>query len=146
MSCHKPMLESLQRQGVRLTAQRALILEDLYHHRGHRTAEEIYRDVSARLPGLNLTTVYRTLDMLANAHVVSVFSDSDGLTEFELVRDKSDLHHHLHCRRCGAELPLDVEPVEKLRSEIAARYGFQADLTHLVITGLCAQCAAHQNE
>ena len=52
MTCHKPMLDTLQQRGVRLTAQRALILEDLFHSAGHRTAENIYQHVRDRLPGL----------------------------------------------------------------------------------------------
>lgn len=142
MTCHKPMLEALQQQGVRLTAQRAIILEDLYHRRGHRTADDIYRDVAGRLPGLNRTTVYRTLEMLSEAHVVSAFHNPDGVIGYELVQGPGEPHHHLHCHQCGAEVALDLEPVERLRQEILARAGFHADLEHLVITGLCAACAA----
>ena len=142
MTCHKPMLESLQSQGVRLTAQRALILESLFHHRGHHTADDIYRDVAGRLPGLSRTTVYRTLEMLSNAHIIAAFQGLDGVTSYELVQGLGEPHHHLHCRQCGAELDLELEPVERLRQEILARAGFHADLDHLVIFGLCASCQA----
>ena len=145
MSCHKPMLESLHQQGVRLTAQRALILEDLFHHQGHRTAEDIFQNVSEHLPGLNRATVYRTLDLLHEAQVVTTFGGPDGITEFELVRNEGDLHHHLVCQQCGAELALEGEPVEQLKAEILRRTGFQADLQHMVITGLCVRCAAEQH-
>jgi len=140
------MLEALHQQGVRLTAQRALILEDLYHHRGHRTAEDIFRDVSGRLPGLNHTTVYRTLELLTDAHVVTTFHSPEGTIGYELVQGGGEPHHHLHCRACGAEVALDLEPVDALRQEILARAGFHADLDHLVITGLCASCAARQHK
>jgi Fur family ferric uptake transcriptional regulator len=138
------MLEELQSQGLRLTAQRALILEDLYHNPGHRTAEDIYEHVSERLPGLNRATVYRTLDMLQHADVLAAFPGPQGVTEFELVRTSSDLHHHLVCRNCGAEEALDAGPVEELKAEIRARHGFEADLHHLVISGLCVRCREAQ--
>ena len=141
MTCHKPMLEELQHQGLRLTAQRALILEDLYHNPGHRTAEDIFEHVSERLPGLNRATVYRTLDLLHHADVLATFPGPQGVTEFELVRTSHDLHHHLVCRGCGLEEALDAAPVEALKAEIRARTGFEADLQHLVITGLCARCS-----
>ncbi len=141
MTCHKAMLESLQQQGVRLTAQRALILEDLFHNPGHRTAEDVFQNVSQRLPGLNRATVYRTLDLLRDASVVLTFPGPEGVTEFELVRSAGDLHHHLVCRGCGAEYALETEPVEQLRSAIRERFGFHADLDHIVISGLCASCA-----
>ncbi len=141
MTCHKATLETLQRQGVRLTAQRALILEDLFHHPGHRTAEDVFRHVSDRLPGLNRATVYRTLELLHGAGVVVTFPGPDGVAEFELVRSEDEMHHHLVCRRCGAECALDGAPVDRLKAEIYERFGFEADLDHVVITGLCAHCA-----
>ena len=141
MSCHKPMLASLQEHGVRLTAQRALILEDLYHHPGHRTAEDIYGRVGQSLPGLNRATIYRTLEMLREAGVVTTLSGAGGVTAYELVGDAGEHHHHLHCRACGAEVHLEPEPVEELKAEIARRHGFAAELDHLYITGLSAACA-----
>jgi Fe2+ or Zn2+ uptake regulation protein len=79
MSCHKPMLADLREHGVRLTAQRALILEDLYHHPGHCTADAIFARVSQNLPGLNRATVYRTLELLHAAGVVSASSGPEGV-------------------------------------------------------------------
>ncbi|HEX9116977.1 MAG TPA: Fur family transcriptional regulator [Anaerolineae bacterium] len=139
MSCHTEALKTLQAQGMRLTAQRAVILEDLFHQRGHRTAEAIYNNVKPRLPGLNLATVYRTLEMLHAARVIAAFDGRDGLTEYELVAPH-DGHHHLLCRECGAELDLAAAPIERLRTEICAQFGFEADLEHLIITGLCQTC------
>lgn len=146
MSCHTQMLQTLQHQGMRLTAQRALILEDLYHIPGHRTAEKIYHSVNDRLPGLNRATVYRTLDMFRDAHILAAFDGPDGVTEFELVRAEGDLHHHLLCRNCGALLALEIAPVERLKAEIDERFGFEADFSHMVITGLCAQCRQGQQD
>lgn len=145
MSCHKPFLASLQQQGFRLTAQRALILEDLFHTPGHRTAEDIFGHVSERLPGLNRATVYRTLELLREAGVVATFPGPEGVTEFERVRAAGDLHHHLVCRCCGAQVALDAEPVEQLKSAIRERIGFHADLDHIVITGLCVRCAEERS-
>jgi Fur family transcriptional regulator, ferric uptake regulator len=140
MSCHKATLERLQQQGIRVTVQRSIILEDLFHSPGHRTAEAIYQHVSDRLPGLNLATVYRTLELLRDAGLIVVYPRKEGVTEFELVRTGGDLHHHLICRRCGTEYALDAEPVEALKAAIADRFGFHADLDHIAITGLCARC------
>jgi Fur family ferric uptake transcriptional regulator len=140
MTCHQQRLAYLQEHGVRLTAQRALILEDLYHHPGHRTADEIYQCVGPRLPGLNRATIYRTLELLHHAGVVTASAGEDGVTEFELVREGVDQHHHLRCRRCGTKLTLEAEPVEALKVDIARRYGFRAELDHLRISGLCAEC------
>jgi Fur family ferric uptake transcriptional regulator len=141
MSCHRIQIEDLQRQGVRLTAQRAFILEDMCHHSGHRTAEQVYQDVSERLPGLNRATVYRTLNLLREAGLVSMLNHPDGITKYELVRQSDEPHHHLHCRRCGEELALDRAPVERLKADIRRRTGFEAEIDHLALVGLCAACA-----
>jgi Fe2+ or Zn2+ uptake regulation protein len=146
MSCHKPLLADLREHGVRLTAQRALILEDLYHHPGHCTADAIFGRVSQNLPGLNRATVYRTLEFLRDAGVLTASSGPEGITRFELVRDSGPHHHHLHCRGCGVELELDAEPIDALKAEIARHSGFQVEMDHLYIHGLCAACAAHTKE
>jgi Fur family ferric uptake transcriptional regulator len=146
MSCHKPMLADLREHGVRLTAQRALILEDLYHHPGHCTADAIFGRVSQNLPGLNRATVYRTLELLHAAGVVSASSGKEGVNHFELLHGAAQQHHHLHCRGCGVEMDLDAGPIDALKAEIARRSGFQAELDHLYINGLCTTCAAHTKE
>jgi Fur family ferric uptake transcriptional regulator len=142
MSCHEPRLTYLREHGVRLTAQRALILEDLYHHPGHRTADEIFQRVGPQLPGLNRATIYRTLELFRDTGVVTASVGENGVTEFEVMREGGESHHHLHCRRCGAKLTLETGPVEALQADIARRYGFRAELDHLRISGLCAGCLA----
>jgi Fur family ferric uptake transcriptional regulator len=141
MTCHQSALAELQKQGMRLTAQRALILEYLFHHPGHHTAEAIYRRASSSLPGLNRATIYRTLEMLHAAHIVAASAGPDGVMQFELAPIAEEPHHHLHCRRCGRELPLDTQPLDDLRRAILDRCGFEADFEHLIISGLCATCA-----
>jgi Fur family ferric uptake transcriptional regulator len=140
------MLADLREHGVRLTAQRALILEDLYHHPGHCTADAIFARVSQNLPGLNRATVYRTLELLRDAGVLTASNGPEGITQFELVQGSAQQHHHLHCRGCGVELALATEPVDALKAEIARRSGFRAELDHLYINGLCAACAAHTHK
>ena len=146
MSCHKLMLADLREHGVRLTAQRALILEDLYHHPGHSTADAIFARVSQNLPGLNRATVYRTLELLRDAGLISATSGREGVNHFELLQGADRQHHHLHCRGCGVELSLEAAPIDALKAEIAHRTGFQAELDHLYINGLCAACGAHPEE
>ncbi len=146
MSCHKATLERLQQQGIRVTVQRSVILEDLFHSPGHRTAEAIYQHVSDRLPGLNVATVYRTLELFREAGLVVTHQGQEGVTEFELVRSGGDLHHHLICRQCGTEYALDAEPVEQLKAAICERFGFHADLDHIVIAGLCARCLEEKQQ
>jgi len=146
MSCHTPILTDLREHGVRLTAQRALILEDLYHHPGHCTADAIFGRVSQNLPGLNRATVYRTLEFLRDAGVLTASSGPEGITRFELVQESGPQHHHLHCRGCGVELDLEAEAIDVPKAENARRSGFPAELDHLYIHGHCAACPAYAQE
>ncbi len=140
MSCHEPLLAALKKHGLRRTPQRTVILEQLCHSHGHRTADHIFRLARRHMPDLNIATVYRTLETLRASGVVSAVVTPDGLTEFELSRPEVR-HHHLRCRRCGGEWLLPSPPVEKLKTWIKAQQSFQPDLDHLVITGLCDACA-----
>jgi len=141
MSCHLPLVAALHAQGLRRTPQRTVIIEQLCHNRGHLTAERVFRLASRHLPALNIATVYRTLETLRAAQVVTAFVTPDGLTEYELRRPEVR-HHHLRCRRCGGEWVLPARPVERLRTQIVAVQHFHPDLDHLVLTGLCAKCAS----
>jgi Fur family ferric uptake transcriptional regulator len=140
MSCHKMLLATLHERGLRRTPQRTAILEQLCHNHGHHTAEHIFRLARRQLPDLNIATVYRTLETLRAARVVTAIATPEGPTEFELSRPEVR-HHHLRCRRCGGEWLLPPQPVERLEAWIGRHGAFQPELDHLVITGLCASCA-----
>jgi Fe2+ or Zn2+ uptake regulation protein len=68
------------------------------------------------------------------------------VNRYELLHEADQQHHHMHCRGCGAELPLEAEPIDALKAEIARRSGFRAELDHLYINGICAACASHTEE
>jgi len=139
MSCHTASAESLRSSGVRLTPQRMMILEAVHHLPGHATAEEILAYVQARHPYVDLSTVYRTLDLLVLRGVVVPFEAGGAATAFEVATQP---HHHLVCRRCGAVAETGTRPLRQLARRLAAEHGFRAELDHLAIRGLCATCTA----
>jgi len=134
------LLATLHERGLRRTPQRTAILEQLCHNHGHHTAEHLFRLARRQLPDLNLATVYRTLETLRAARVVTAIVTPEGLTEFEL-NSPEVRHHHLRCRCCGGEWRLPPQPVERLEAWIGSHGAFQPELDHLVITGLCTACA-----
>jgi Fe2+ or Zn2+ uptake regulation protein len=135
---HHILIQTLRQRGYRLTPQREMILDVICEDDGHMTAEEIYQRVRARNPAVNLATVYRTLDLLHELGMVTS-ANLGGAAEFELAHDES--HHHLVCQACGHTLSFDHQVLAPLQSELQRRYGFQADIEHLIIFGLCAGCA-----
>lgn len=140
MSCENLFLERLRQRGFRLTPQRELVLRVL-HQVGHpATAEEIYDLVAQKSSSVELSTVYRTLDMMVDMHMVTLIEQADKQRLFELQGAASD-HLHLVCRRCGKIVGVALEDVQPLVSALQEKAQFDIDLNNLTIPGLCAECA-----
>jgi Fur family transcriptional regulator, ferric uptake regulator len=136
--------ERLRAGGQRLTPQRLLILELLYVHGDHVTADELFEQARARYPYLNISTVYRTLELLRDVGIVSETDLGDGRRHFALLSD--DRHHHLICLSCGYVQEVEDGLFDPLRRELRAGYGFEPRIDHLAIFGVCSGCAANGSE
>lgn len=136
-------VERLRRLGIRVTPQRILVLEALSQG-GHQTAEQVQRWVAVRYPGMNLATVYRTLDMLTEAGLVAQTDLGGGAAAYELVGESP--HHHLICARCGQMTEIDDEAVDELRARLLTTHGFQMRSRHLAIFGLCQSCRSAEDD
>ncbi len=129
---------ALKRAGQRLTPQRMMVLSVLAEQGGHMTAEEIFDLVRLEYPYLNLSTVYRTLDLLVSLGLVVETDLGGGVRQFEVLG--SEPHHHLICQRCGAAVEIADDVLEPLRRRLDEAYGFQARMDHFAIFGVCADC------
>lgn len=141
MCCEGTFLKRLRERGLRLTPQREMVLSALHDVDGHATAEEIYARVSEQSSAVDLSTVYRTLELLQELHLVAPIDLGDGQNRYELLGLHGP-HHHLLCRQCGALVRLEAEEVQGLVESLAANHGFSAEIEHLTIHGLCADCRA----
>ncbi len=137
MSCETETAQMLREAGQKLTPQRMMILSALRHTDGHLTAPEIYERISNENPYVDVSTVYRTLGVLKELRLVSETDMGAGDTAYEWV---SEHHHHLICRQCGSVGSLDHRYLEKLGAEILGESGFQPDVDHFAIFGVCASC------
>jgi len=132
------IVNRLNRQGYRLTPQRMMILEAVEKADDHISAEEIYTRVLARYPYLNISTVYRTLELLKELGLVTETDLGDGRVRYHSI--KKGRHHHLVCHNCGAIIDLDESVLAPLKSALLREYKFSADLRHLAIFGRCENC------
>lgn len=123
---------------VRVTPQRLVVLEALEAHGGHTTAEEVMRWAAPRASGLNLATVYRTLELLVSLGLVAQTDLGGEATAFELVGGAP--HHHLVCESCGAVIEMDDALFQSLRADVLRRYGFDARSRHIALFGVCRDC------
>jgi Fur family ferric uptake transcriptional regulator len=93
-----------------------------------------------RFPNVNISTVYRTLELLQELGLVTHTHFDDGVAQYHRADEGS--HQHLACRECGSEQELDLSILQPLAAQMKERYGFEADLAHFAIVGRCARCIA----
>ncbi|MDT3395637.1 Fur family transcriptional regulator [Streptomyces sp. B1866] len=124
----------------RATRQRAAVAAALDEVDEFRSAQELHDILKHRGESVGLTTVYRTLQSLADAGEVDVLRTSDGEAVYR--RCSSGHHHHLVCRSCGKAVEVEGPAVEKWAEAITAEHGF-VDVAHTIeIFGTCEDCAA----
>ena len=142
MACEKTFLKKLRQHGFRLTPQREMVLSTMHQIEGLATADEIYTRVQEISAAVDISTVYRTLDLLQEFDLVACVDRGDGQRRYELL-GLHGAHIHLICRQCGAVLGVDLETAQPLAARLERQHGFVADLDRLSIPGLCAKCAQH---
>lgn len=128
----------LRARGYRLTPQRQLVL-DAVRELGHGTPDEIGSAVQAKASSVNLSTVYRTLDLLEEVGLVTHTHLGHGAPTYHPA-DESD-HVHLVCTGCGDIIAVPAAAVEPLVGSLRAANGFEVDVTHMAMHGRCAGCA-----
>lgn len=128
---------TLRAQGYRLTPQRQLVLAAV-SALGHGTPDEICGEVQRTASGVNISTVYRTLELLEALGLVTHTHLGHGAPTYHAATDED--HLHLVCRVCGAVTETDAAVADPLVHELAERHGFDTDVAHFAIYGTCQEC------
>ena len=131
------VLDLLRSHGLRMTPQRRAIVAEIMAANGHISPADVARRVRDRVPGVNPSTIYRTLDLLEEVGVLSHTHLESGA---EYHRSSEGQHVHLICSRCGSDDSLSLGEARQLRDLLGAHHGFAPDLTHFAISGLCRTC------
>lgn len=125
--------------GKRSTRQRTAVARLLDQLDDFRSAQELHEELRKRGEGIGLTTVYRTLQSLADAGEIDVLRTDTGEAIYR--RCSSHHHHHLVCRNCGHTVEVEGPAVERWAERVASENGF-SDVSHTVeIFGTCERCA-----
>lgn len=132
------IIAALRERGLRMTPQRRAIVAEVMRTKGHISPTSLARKVQGDMPGVNASTIYRTLTLLEELGVLA-HAHLEGGAEYHRAEDAG--HVHLTCSNCGAEDDLSIEEAGALVRLIGQHHGFQPDLTHFAIGGLCAECA-----
>ncbi len=134
------LIARVREAGGRITEARQRVLEVLLQAGAeHLSAEEIATRVHRSAPDVHLSTIYRTLESLADMGVLTEARLADGPASYHLA---SDRHHHAVCSSCGTVIDLPGATFAPVARKLAEDFGFVADPNHLTITGTCAACAA----
>ena len=131
--------EELRSRGYRLTPQRQLVLEAV-NSLGHANAEEILDHVQRTAGGVNISTVYRTLELLEELELVRHAHLGHGMPTYHPATAAD--HLHLVCRDCGGVTEADTDSAEPFARSLAETHGFQTDMQHFAVYGRCRLCAA----
>lgn len=129
----------IRQLGYRMTPQRQQVLDVVCSQDGHLTANEIVTAVQSQSAALNRATVYRTLDFLCELQFLTR-TEIGGQAVYEMAHEET--HHHLVCRVCGQVQVLADHHFAELAAHLMAEHGFEAELNHLAISGVCAGCRA----
>jgi Fur family transcriptional regulator, ferric uptake regulator len=127
----------LRERGLRLTPQRQLILEAV-HELGHATPEQVHHHVRERAAGVNITTVYRTLELLEELSLVTHTHLSHGSPTYHAAGEHQ--HVHLVCRDCGSITEVDPGVMLPVTQRLLDEKGFRVDVGHVSLFGLCGDC------
>jgi Fur family ferric uptake transcriptional regulator len=133
------LADVLRSRGLRLTAQRQLVLEAV-HELGHATPDQVHVKVNETAAGINITTIYRTLELWEELGLVTHAHLSHGAPTYHGVVDNP--HAHLVCRQCGGVQEVPVGMLDELAAKLEGERGFMVDVGHVSLFGLCAECEA----
>lgn len=138
--------EMLRKKGLKVTNQRLLVLETIAARPGqHLTTEEIYELARNKYPEIGLATIYRTVQVLVDLHVIDKVSFDDGFARYELGEGSSQSRHHHHhaiCIRCGAVISFEDDLLEQLEQAVLKTSGFQVTDHEVKLYGYCSACRA----
>lgn len=125
-------------EAPRNTRQRRAVADLMEDLDGFRSAQQIHALLEDRGQNVGLSTVYRTLQALADADEVDALRSDDGETLYR--RCSRGHHHHLVCRACGRTVEVEGPTVERWADRVAEENGFR-DISHtLEIFGTCGSC------
>ncbi len=135
----------LAEHDQRLTRGRVALIEIFLDANRPLSVHELVEQSTRRLP---VSSVYRHVSVLCDAHVLRRLNFDEGFIRYELEHSLTQHHHHLVCGNCQSVVDLDEDTLVAVESalaaaeaEIAAAHAFEVREHQLDLRGLCADCA-----
>ncbi len=131
------LIETIHKMGCKATPQRITILKTLQNYRTHPSAEEIYRIVKKSHPTITLATVYKTLDSLLKAGMITQLGFYKGHMRFDT--DPTP-HINLICIHCGKVEDLKTELIEGITERVREKTDYRIEGGLMEFHGICGKC------
>ena len=136
---HQIFRKYLERRGLKLTAERLAVFDELFARHEHLEADELLVRLRARHKKISRATIYRTLELLVDSGIVGRVRIREEGYRYERMR-AGDHHDHLICNECGRVVEFREPRIESLQDEICQRYGFVLLSHSHQLRGVCRQC------
>lgn len=134
----KRVLALVRDKGGRVTTTRRAIVAALLDAPDHHvTAQALAERVQQSHPDIHASTVYRTLDTLAELGVVEHTHFGHGATVYHLSDER---HQHLVCELCGTVVEVPLMVFGPLVDTLRDAYGFDVHAEHVALVGRCQAC------
>lgn len=134
----------LREKGLKVISQRLMVLNILSAHGDeHLTVEEIYDLAKEESPEIGLATIYRTVQVLLELHVIEKVTFDDGFARYELNGEETGSghrHHHAICTQCGKVYSLETDLLDTLEKQVFESLGFEVTDHEVKLYGLCSAC------
>ena len=134
----------LREKGLKVTSQRLMVLNILSAHGDeHLTVEEISDLAKEESPEIGLATIYRTVQVLLELHVIEKVTFDDGFARYELNGEETGSghrHHHAICTQCGKVYSLETDLLDTLEKQVFESLGFEVTDHEVKLYGLCSAC------
>ena len=139
----RSLLQELAAQGVRITAQRRVLIEIIQQAEGHMDAATLLERAKSRDSQIDRATVYRTLELLKKLRLIDELDLMHLTGEKHFYEAKTTVDHvHLTCLHCGQIEECTSPLFERLKAEICRQNAFQIRVARLEVGGLCRKCSA----
>jgi len=125
--------------GLRVTSQRAIIMDIIKRGEPHLDADEIYQRARKREPRISLSTVYRSLQRFKEMGLVEEYHFHEDHHHYEV--KSASTHHHLVCLGCGRVIEFDYDLVGQIKENVPEAVKFDITETELHIKGYCPECS-----
>jgi Fur family transcriptional regulator, peroxide stress response regulator len=132
--------QTCRAEGLKATPQRIEILNIISSAKNHPSAEDVYRQVNVRMPGISFDTVYRTLSTLEERKLISRVHHLDDKTRYD---PNTSEHHHFVCLSCKNIFDFEWPDFASLKLPNGIPGFGRIERKYVEVRGLCSKCCKH---